>query len=312
LEQIAPLGEVFSYNNTGFYLCGAIIEKVTGEPFEKVIQERIFDPLEMEHTYYKAGDVITHRFASGHANTPEGAAVERPWPLPRAAWPAGGIVTDVKDLLKYARLHLAGGKTEDGKELLTPEAFKEMHSPQFSIWKAEHQIGLSWFIEDHVGVKIHGHGGGTLGQVTLLSLVPERDFALAVFTNADRGGFVTRNVTRWVLKEYLGIEIPVPEPQATKVEDLKQFAGFYKRPFADVEVGIMNECLVAQMVYRAGFPAQDSPPPPPPPPASLDLCEADRLLVLDGPMKDAVVDVLRDASGAIEYLRIGLRVYKRK
>ncbi|MBN2499665.1 MAG: beta-lactamase family protein [Anaerolineales bacterium] len=312
LGQGAPLGEVFSYNNTGFYLCGAIIERVTGKAFEQVLQERIFNPLRMEHTYFDAGDVITHRFAVGHEKSSAGMIVARPWPLPRAAWPAGGIVTDVKDLLKYAQMQLRGGTSEDGTALLKPETFKQMHSPQFSIWKAEQQMGLAWFIDDHDGVEVHHHGGGTLGQVTLLSLVPERDFALVVFTNADPGGHVTRAVSKWILNAYLGIEIPTPKPQKAQAEDLKQFAGFYTRPFADFEVGLLNGCLVGQLVYRAGFPAQDSPAPPPPPPASLDLCAEDRLLVLDGPMKDAVIDVLRADDGAVKYLRIGLRVYKRK
>ncbi len=312
LEQGAPLGEVFSYNNTGFYLCGAIIERVTGKAFEQVLQERIFKPLEMAHTYFDAGDVITHRFAVGHEKLDSGMAVARPWPLPRAAWPAGGIATNAKDLLKYAQMQLRGGKTKDGVALLEPDTFEQMHSPQVSIWKTEQQMGLSWFIDEHNGIEVHHHGGGTLGQVTLLSLVPEKDFALVVFTNADPGGHVTRAVSKWILNTYLDIKTPTPKPQKAQAADLKQFVGFYARPFADFEVGLLNERLVGQMVYRAGFPAQDSPAPPPPPPASLGLCEEDRLVVLDGPMKDAVIDVLRGADGSVEYLRIGLRVYQRK
>jgi hypothetical protein len=79
----------------------------------------------------------------------------------------------------------------------------------------------------------------------------------------------------------------------------------------DGELGMLGGRLIAQVVYKAGFPSQDSPPPPPPPPATLGLCEPDRLLVLDGMMKDGMGDVIRQANGSIGWLRMGGRVHKR-
>ena len=78
-----------------------------------------------------------------------------------------------------------------------------MASPQVTVWGSE-AWGLSWAIDDVDGVRQISHGGGTKGQITLLALIPERDFAIAVLTNSNWGSFVTREVSHWALKEYLG------------------------------------------------------------------------------------------------------------
>jgi hypothetical protein len=187
-----------------------------------------------------------------------------------------------------------------------------MHSPQVSIWGDEQQLGLSWFIRDVGGTRTHGHGGGTNGQITSLTLVPDHRFAVAVLTNAERGGAVTDDVTKWVLKEYLGLEGGAqPEPVESTVDDLAPYVGRYSRPFAEIELGILGGKLIGQMTYKGSFPTQDAPPPPPPPPVSVGRCEEDRLLVLDGPAKGSTADVIRKPDGTVGWLRIGGRIHRR-
>ena len=206
--------------------------------------------------------------------------------------------------------HMGDGKSDGGTEVLKHESLAAMQSPLAQIWGDKENIGLSWFVRDIDGTRTIGHGGGTTGQVTLLEMVPERQFALAVFTNADGGGALTDDVRRWAIQEYLGLEEEEPEPIESTEEDLAQYVGLYSRPFADLELGMIGGRLIAVMMYKKGFPSEDIPPPPPPPPASLGRCEEDRLLALDGPMKDARGDVIRKPDGIIGWLRLG-RIYKR-
>jgi len=311
LEQLTPLDTIWSYNNAGFYLAGHVIEVVTGKRYEAALKELVLEPLGLDHSFFDPGDVMTYRFAVGHNVSDEGAQVARPWPLPRAAYPAGGITCSVHDLLRYARFHLGDGTTEDGTRLLTPESLSLMQTTQATIWKDE-TCGLAWFIKVVDGTRQVMHGGGTTGQVSLLTLLPEHSFAVAVFTNADRGGFVTDEVTRWALKHYLEVEIPKPEPIETPEEELAASVGRYRNPFTDIELGLLSGKLVAQMVYKRGFPAQDSPPAPPPPPMSLALCEKDRLLILNGPYKDGTADIVRKPDGSVGWLRVGGRISSRQ
>ena len=145
LPQLTPLGEVWSYNNSGFYLAGRVIEAVTDQPFETAMQEMILDPLGMKQSFFFAQDVITRRFAVGHIVKEERAEVAIPWSIGRAAHPAGGLVCTAGDLFRYARFHSGDGTTEDGARLLTPESLAQMRVPQFQAGGTS-KIGLTWFI----------------------------------------------------------------------------------------------------------------------------------------------------------------------
>ncbi len=311
LEQLAPLGTVWSYNNAGFSLAGYIIELVTGKSYQDVLKELIFEPLGLKNCYFDPGDVMTHRFAVGHNVTEEGPKVAIPWPLPRSSYPAGGITCHVKDLLRYARFHLGDGRADDATRLLSSESMAQMHSPQVTI-SGNEAWGLTWAMDEVDEVRRIWHGGGTTGQISLLTLIPEHDFAIAIFTNADRGESVTREVSRWALKQYLGLEVTDPTPIESSEEELTPYVGRYSRPFADIELGMLGGKLVAQITYKGSFPTEDSLPPPDPPPMSLALCEKDRLLVLDGPFKRGKAEIVRKPDGSIGWLRAGLRLHVRE
>jgi CubicO group peptidase (beta-lactamase class C family) len=306
LEQLAPIDTVWSYNNAGFYLLGYIIETITGKSFQQALREEVLEPLGLKNTFFDPGDVITYRVASGHS----GGQVARPWPLPRAAYPAGGIACSVHDLLAYARFHMGDGKISEGEILLKKESLAQMQTPQTKVWKEE-KWGLTWAIDDTYASRLVSHGGGTVGQVSELIFVPGHDFAVVVFTNADEGGKVTLEVTREALKIYLGVEITDPEPIDATEEMLAQYSGSYTRPFSDIHLGILGGRLIGQIVYKMGFPTKDSPPPPAPPPFTVSLCEEDRLIVLDGFAKSGTAEILRKEDGSIGWLRFG-RIHKKQ
>jgi CubicO group peptidase (beta-lactamase class C family) len=149
-EQLAPIGMVWSYNNAGFALAGYVIEQVTGQRYEEAMKELVFEPLGLERCLFDLGDVITHRFAVGHVGEAPEAHVLRPWSLPRARHPAGGIICDVRELLRYARFQMGDGAVEgcDGDkqiQVLQPETMALMHAPQASRWGKTEEIGLSWW-----------------------------------------------------------------------------------------------------------------------------------------------------------------------
>lgn len=310
--QRAPLGSVFSYNNASFTLLGHLLETVCAKPFEQLLAELALEPLGMEHAYLEPADVMTRRFAVGHNAGSEagddGIAVARPWRLPRAVRPAGGIVTSAPELLKYAAFYLDGGVSGSGERLLSPASLAEMHRVQTPIWGDSEAIGLTWFIDSRDGVRSLSHGGGTVGQCSLLALVPECGFALAVMTNGDNGWNMARNLYRWCVRHILGATPYVPQPTGAPAEALAQYAGHYERYFADADLEMQEGELRLRLTFKKSFPDEQSPVPPPTPWVRLDLAEPDRLLVLDGPLKDALIDVLRGPDGAIRWLRSG-RVY---
>ena len=145
----------------------------------------------------------------------------------------------------------------------------------------------------------------------MLILVPKHNLILVILTNSDNGGNLIQEVTRWVIAEYLNVNLPQPDPIEHETADLQPFAGVYDRPFANIELGILGGRLIGQLAYKKGFPDQNTPPPPPPPPMTFMPVGRDHLIVTDGPMAKSEAHLIRRADGSIGWLRLGLRAYKR-
>jgi len=89
-QQLTPLGEVFSYNNSAFYLAGRVVEVLSGKTFEAAARELVLDPLGMDESFFFPAEVMTRRFAVGHLVKNGEPTISRPWALPRNFAPAGG------------------------------------------------------------------------------------------------------------------------------------------------------------------------------------------------------------------------------
>ena len=311
LEQVTPLGEVWSYNNAGFNIAGRIVEVVTGEPFEQVSREMILDPLGMDMTFYFPDDtLITHRFVVGHHKEGKKVVVSRPWAIGRAGAPVGGVVSTVKELLTYARFHMGDGTSASGEAILSAESLQQMRTPLHPASGFD-QIGLTWFIRDVGEVKIISHGGATNGQIAGLYFIPEEGFALAVLTNSEDGRSITGTALTQTLKTYLGVDMPIPTPIETPAEELNEFIGKYEVPLIAYELKLKKGRLMLHEMPHGGFPKPDSPALPVPPPMRAALYAKDKLVVLDEPMKNALGEFLRKPDGSLQYLRLSSRVLKK-
>lgn len=314
LPQETPLGQVWSYNNAGFYLAGRLIEVLSGKPFETAVQELALEPLGMRRSFYFAREAITYRVAAGHGAIYAGqegpAEVLRPWWLARASNPFGGLNASLDDLLRYARFHLGDGRGPDGERLLATETLRLMQEPICPAANGE-QMGITWFLRDVQGMRILRHGGATNGQMAALQLVPQRGFALAALTNSDRGSELYQSLARQALERFLGLSEPEPAPIPADEAVLAQYAGRYSAAAQDLWIELQAGGLTLHVEPRGGFPTPDAPPPPAPPPVRLAVCAPDTLLVLDEPSKGSRLEALRGPAGELTWLRFGGRVHRR-
>lgn len=310
LAQDAPLGELFSYNNAGFYLTGRVIERVMRQPFEQVMQEWIFGPLGLRDAYFFAEDVITKSFAVGHETVDEKATVAQPWALARTAHPAGGIITNTHELMRYARFQIGDGTNGNGKRLLTRAALEEMQTPRVPAIDPQ-SVGLTWFIYKLDGVKFIEHGGGTKGQITRLVIAPEKNFAAAILTNSGGGNVLIVNVLNEILDAFLKVRVEPPAILAMDAAQLDAYAGRYDAALDHIDISVADDKLVAQLTPHGGFPTPAAPPPPAPPPVHVGFYAPDRIIGLEEPYKSTRAEFLRDTDGRIAWLRFGSRVHKR-
>lgn len=311
LEQLTPLGELWSYNNAGFSLAGRVIEVVTGLPYETAVHNLVLAPLGMDHSFFFAHQAITHRVAVGHQiikgqGKPQ---VARPWAIPRSSHPAGGIVSTVNDQLRYARFHLGDGTTEDGTRLLTETAVRAMQSPQLHAY-LDTQFGITWFLNEINGVGIVRHGGATHGQTSAFLLVPSRGFAITVLTNSDDGTHVYSAAVKWALDHYLGLCETEPEPIVRSQAELTAYCNTYDALGESVTFYQENGSLMMQITPKGGFPDRNSPTPPAPPPTRVVFYASDTFMALDDPHKETRGEFIRAADGSIVWLRVLGRLHR--
>jgi len=311
LPQLTPLGEIWSYNNSGFYLAGRVVEVVTGKPFETAMQELLLDPLGMRESFFYANDMITRRFVVGHNVEENIAKVATPWPIGRAAHPAGGLICTAGDLLKYSRFHMGGGTAEDGSRLLTPESLMLMRTPYCGAGGDRH-VGLTWFISQVDETQLIGHGGGTNGQITRLDIAPDRGYVIVVLTNANKGGEVCAAAIKTGLKSYLNLIEPEATPVESTDEELAPYAGKYESRMTRFEVTLTEGTLMLHMTPKGGFPKPDTPPAPAPPPFKIALYAPDRAVGVEPPYKAALIEFLRDSEGNLAWMRVGGRINRRE
>jgi CubicO group peptidase (beta-lactamase class C family) len=311
IPQVYPLGKFWSYNNSAFYIAGRVIEVLTGKPYETAMQELVFDPLGLNHTFFFARDVITERVVAGHIVRDGVPTVARAWELARTANPAGGITSDVIDQLAYARFHMGDGTADDGTRVLSKESIDFMQQPIVPKG-VDGEMALTWHLYDIDGTRIVRHGGATVGQLSSFDFVPSKRFAVTVLTNANRGGELHGDVKKWALKRYLGLEEPESQPREATEEQLRPYVGKYDAALTSVELTLQEGGLILQATPKGGFPDRArSMPAPPPPPVRVALVDDDVLMALDEPMKGGKGEILRNADGSVGWLRFGGRIARR-
>ena len=302
LEQTAKVGEIWGYNNAGFYVAGRVVEVVAGKPFERAIKELVFDPLGIEQAYYFPADVMTRRFVVGHGVPKDVATVLTPWPIPRAANAAGGITTNVATLLRYAAFHMGDGTSAAGTHLSTESSVNQMRSTVVAKAGTDETMGLAWHLSRVGGLAVAEHAGSTIGQQSYLRLVPERRFALAVVTNSERGGALNVHVLRAAMEAYFGVAPQGRSPMTLAPSALAEYVGTYHRQAQDVSVTADGDALRIDVTPR--MPGLTGKVAPPPPSRRVGFLAKDRLIALDGPnVGEPTGEFIRDATNRVAWLR---------
>ncbi len=309
LPQVTPLGETYSYSNSGFCLAGRVIEAIAGATYEKTATEMVLRPLGMAQSSFFPAEVMLSRFAAGHAVNEGKASVSRPWPIPRASNPAGGISSSAREQLRYARFHMGDGSGADGSRVLAPESLAAMQDPHAD-GPLDRKQGLAWILRDVRGARLVLHGGATNGQQSAFLMAPDAGFAIAVLTNSSTGGRVHTDLVKLALKLYLGVDDADPRPIEAGRETLAEFTGRYQGFMGDIEIKLDDEGLSLSSLPRESA-GRLSEAVPQPQTFRIAPCAADRFVVTSGLAEGAEAELLRDKAGAVAFLRYGLRVYPR-
>ena len=172
-------GSRFSYNNSGYFLLGAIIEKVTGKPYEKVLQEKIFDPLGMKNTGYDHAGTIIEKRASGYQKRAEGY-VNANYLDMSIPYAAGSLYSTVEDLYIWDQALYAD-------RVVSPQSRELMYKPNLSNYAYGWIIAKTNFGDGVTNVPIVAHDGGINGFNTTIVRFPEQRNLIVLLDNTSQG-----------------------------------------------------------------------------------------------------------------------------
>lgn len=315
LRQEFPPGAAVSYNNASLSLAGRVIEKVTGSVFEQAVRELVLDPLALNDTFFFPAEIMTRRFCVGHNLDDKGRpTVARPWALPRASAPAGGMTATAGDQLAWARFHLG-----DGSPLLSRARLQRMQEPTVAMPGSAlgDAVGISWLLQDVDCVRLVAHGGTTIGQYSTFVMVPERGFALISMTNSGPNGpELNRKLQHWALEHYLGVRDDDPATAERPAEALREYAGSYETIASRVEISVTGGGLTVAVTPKeeataAIRDADEASPEQPPMEIAMVASGGDRFMVTSGPAQGLRGYFARDGEGQVTGVHLGGRLAHR-
>ncbi|HEY5465202.1 MAG TPA: serine hydrolase [Hanamia sp.] len=222
-------GSNYRYSNSNFYLLGYIIEMVTGETFEKYLQENVLDKAGLKNTFYIGSEKNIPNMPQGYSKF-DGKIEEATLQPIDILYSAGGLISNVDDIYKWhkALYNLQLVKKETLEKATTPFKFPD---GTFS------QYGYGWFIKSLDGNKTIEHSGSTDGfQSDEIYLPNENIFVVALYNcyEADMDWqLLTNDIARVALGKPLDNEVKVKE------DVLKSYVGTY-----EVNVNSVNHKLI--------------------------------------------------------------------
>ena len=168
-------GEGYTYNNSGYFLLGVIIEKITGKSYAEYIEQEIFQPLGMKDSHYDSYDKIIPKRADGYMENGEGLA-NATYLSTTLPYAAGSLISNVDDMLTW-------NKAINDYKVISKESLKQAFTPY--TLKNGNQIGYAfgWDTGKLQNSPTVQHGGGIFGFRTQGIYFPEEEVYVIVMSN---------------------------------------------------------------------------------------------------------------------------------
>ncbi len=214
-------GARWSYSNSGYFLLGAIIEKVAGTTYADFLAKHIFEPLGMEDTAYEGHERSAQRritgyregFLSGYRPA-EAVSMTQPFA-------AGALVSTVDDLARWDAAISSGS-------LLKAESWKQAFTPCALPNGAKCAYGYGWRLGTLRGHRMAAHGGDIAGFNSEAVRLPDDKVFVAVLGNSNRNMLNTDRAA--FTAAAIAIGDPFPQLRAIPMTKLAMsaFAGTYR------------------------------------------------------------------------------------
>jgi len=197
-------GEQFRYNNSGYWLLGVIIEKVTGESYAQFVETELFRPLGLERTRYDDYRPIIPDRAHGYTLV-DGQLTNAEGNSPTRPFSSGALLTTAPEMVRWLRALFSGS-------VISPASLKQMITPGTLNNGASFPYGFGFRVNPTgAGVKF-SHGGVIIGFQAFIAYYPAPGLYIAVLTNTLANRPVPAEIESQIAQHILGPSV-APEPE---------------------------------------------------------------------------------------------------
>ena len=177
--EIEP-GTKWVYSNHGFAALGQIVEDVSGQPLDRYLRDRIFDPLGMEHTDLIRSERVRSNLATGYVLHRRGLkpVADREVPTPGG----DGMYSTTADMARYVTALLRRAAIQHGS-VLRPESVATMFRPHFQPDPRVPGMGLGFELGKEGDHRTVGKTGVLSGFLSAIALAPEDGIGVIVLGN---------------------------------------------------------------------------------------------------------------------------------
>jgi CubicO group peptidase (beta-lactamase class C family) len=226
-KRIFPPGVVPAYSNYATAMAGYIVQRVSGQPFDRYVAEHILKPLDMQRTTFvqPLPDHLKPLMSSGYVQ-----ASQKPKPFEFVeAYPAGSVATTARDMANFMIAHLQDGRFGDA-QILRPETAQLMHARLFDADDRLNGMAHGFYEETRNGRRIVGHGGDTVLFHSDLHLILDLGVGFFVsYNSAGKGGIGDRAMLfHGFLDRYYPYTPPAGQTVAATKAHAAEVAGLYK------------------------------------------------------------------------------------
>jgi CubicO group peptidase (beta-lactamase class C family) len=174
--DFAP-GAQYNYSNSGFFLLGYIIEKISGMTYEQYLEKNIFEPAGMTNSGFNSYNKIVKNRVKGYSKGENGYE-NGEYVSPTIFYSAGGLLSTVDDFYKYYQ-------ALNSYKLLTEESLNKTRTSFKLVDGKETGYGYGIQVRELDGYNTIAHAGGGVGFYTIHWYFPDEDVHFIIFTNCD-------------------------------------------------------------------------------------------------------------------------------
>lgn len=182
-----PVGSAWEYSNSNYQVLGLIVEAASGEPYADYIQQHVFDPLGMRHSYTSKAAAQPDGLAVGHQYWFLIPIAAPDVPIPQGSLSAGLLISCAEDLARYLTTLLNGGRYGD-VQILSPESIAELLRGEGEVnvyGQSLGRYGMGWWVDKLGQTKVAWHSGSLPDFSAYMALLPEQEKGVVLLFNAD-------------------------------------------------------------------------------------------------------------------------------